>query len=214
MSIKAIKLDDIWLYQGPPQVLSDLRVNGRQLVQVTNLLRSSTAKVMGRGNRSVEITWTVNRLHESLSAAQQFMLAHPSQLPADATLLIYLADDSTITLTHCVVTNLGQELTSIRTTSKYSATAAAITLGSLAESTTMYSGTISLATLQTTVTVTGLSLPVAPKRVWLTVQKPDSAASNLFATVRADSITPDGFVADLSAAPENDQFKLNYLYLL
>ena len=49
------------------------------------------------------------------------------------------------------------------------------------------------------VTVSGAAFGFVPVTVVATVLKPTAAGSNLFATVRSDSITADGFTADLSA---------------
>ena len=51
------------------------------------------------------------------------------------------------------------------------------------------------------VAVTGLGLASVPAQVLVTVRKA-TGGLNLFATVRGDSITTDGFTADLSAATD------------
>jgi len=207
-------LDGLSLYQGPPQMLGDFRVNGHQLAQTAEILRSSSAKIFGRGNRHLEILWSVNRLHSSLAEAQQFLLVHPTQLSRQGTLVIVLADGSSLSLTDCVVTSVSQELAGLRSTHSYQAVAATLTTGYTPDDNIMYSGTVSLSMNSDTVTVSGLALPAAPRRVWVTVNKPSASAANLFATVRSDSVTQDGFVVNLSASPDSDSYTLNYLYIL
>ena len=63
------------------------------------------------------------------------------------------------------------------------------------------------------VTVTGLSLGLAPTSITVTVNKPAASDDNLFATVRADSITADGFTADLSSAASKVGYFLSYSVL-
>jgi hypothetical protein len=61
-----------------------------------------------------------------------------------------------------------------------------------------------------TVTVTGLGLAETPVAVLVTINKPDGNGSNIFATVRQDSVSTDGFVVDLSSAIPGAGYKLAY----
>jgi len=61
--------------------------------------------------------------------------------------------------------------------------------------------------------VTGAALASAPAQVLVTVRKA-TGGLNLFATVRGDSITTDGFTADLSAATDTANYSLDYLVVL
>ena len=71
-------------------------------------------------------------------------------------------------------------------------------------------GTLAIASGVDTVTVSGLGLASAPGQVLVTVRKL-TGGLNLFATVRSDSITTDGFTADLSAATDAASYQLDYL---
>ena len=71
-------------------------------------------------------------------------------------------------------------------------------------------GTQAIASGVDAVTVTGMLLASAPSQVLVTVRKV-SGGRNLFATVRDDSITTDGFTADLSATTDGATYKLDYL---
>jgi hypothetical protein len=71
-------------------------------------------------------------------------------------------------------------------------------------------GTKAVASGADSVTVTGLGLGAAPGQVLVTVRKA-TGGLNLFATVRGDSITTDGFTADLSAAADAATYALDYL---
>jgi hypothetical protein len=59
-------------------------------------------------------------------------------------------------------------------------------------------------------TVAGAAFGFIPSSVVVTVIKPSAPGNNLFATVRANSITADGFVADLSA-PAGAGYVLAYV---
>ena len=76
-----------------------------------------------------------------------------------------------------------------------------------------YSGSQAMASGVDSVTVSGLGLATVPGQVLVTVRKP-TGGLNLFATVRGDSITTDGFIADLSAATNATTYQLDYLVVL
>ena len=63
------------------------------------------------------------------------------------------------------------------------------------------------------VTVSGLALISVPAQVLVTVRK-QTGGLNLFATVRDDTITTGGFTADLSAATDSANYKLDFLVIL
>jgi hypothetical protein len=74
-------------------------------------------------------------------------------------------------------------------------------------------GTRAVAAAADSVAVTGLGLASVPAQVLVTVRKA-TGGLNLFATVRGDSITTDGFTADLSAATDAATYSLDYLVVL
>jgi hypothetical protein len=76
-----------------------------------------------------------------------------------------------------------------------------------------YRGTQAIASATDAVTVSGMGLATAPAQVLATVRKV-TGGLNLFATVRSDSITTDGFTADLSAATDAATYQLDYLVIL
>jgi len=68
------------------------------------------------------------------------------------------------------------------------------------------------------VTVSGLGLASAPAQILCTVRKPNDSSVgydfNVFATVREDSISTDGFIADLSGEVDTSNYKLDYMIKL
>jgi hypothetical protein len=74
-------------------------------------------------------------------------------------------------------------------------------------------GTQAIASGADSVAVTGLALESAPSQVLVTVRKATGGA-NLFASVRSDSITTNGFTADLSAATDAGTYALDYLVIV
>ena len=74
-------------------------------------------------------------------------------------------------------------------------------------------GTKAIASGADSVAVTGAAFASAPAQVLVTVRKA-TGGLNLFATVRGDSITTDGFTVDLSAATDTANYSLDYLVVL
>jgi hypothetical protein len=76
-----------------------------------------------------------------------------------------------------------------------------------------YRGTVALASGVDLVSVSGLGLSAVPAQVLVTVRKP-TGGLNLFATVRGDSVTTDGFAADLSGATNSAAYEVDYLVVI
>ena len=76
-----------------------------------------------------------------------------------------------------------------------------------------YRGTVAMASGVDSMTVSGLGLSAAPAQGLVTVRKP-TGGLNLFATVRGDSVTTDGFTVDLSGAPDAGTYQLDYLAVI
>lgn len=74
-------------------------------------------------------------------------------------------------------------------------------------------GTQAVAAGANSVTVSGLALASAPAQVLVTMRKL-TGGLNLFATVRDDSITTDGFTLDLSGTTDAATYKVDYLVIL
>jgi hypothetical protein len=72
-------------------------------------------------------------------------------------------------------------------------------------------GSVALVSGQDYIVVTGLALASTPDSVVVSVSKPTSGNYNIFATVVEDTITTDGFRVELSATPDNGNYKLKYI---
>ena len=73
-------------------------------------------------------------------------------------------------------------------------------------------GTQTIGSGDSSLEVTGLELAFTPARVLVSVRKP-AGGDNLFATIRDESISPDGFTVDLSAPAPAAGYKLDYLLI-
>jgi hypothetical protein len=71
-------------------------------------------------------------------------------------------------------------------------------------------GTTGITSGADSVTVSGLNLGFTPSYVIVTIRKV-TGGYNLFATVRGDSMSSDGFTVDLSAATDAASYHLDYL---
>jgi len=76
-----------------------------------------------------------------------------------------------------------------------------------------YRGTEQITNGASTVTVADLSVSFTPVYVLVSVRKPDSSGLVIFASVRADSITTAGFIADLSGQVDSGNYYLDYIML-
>ena len=76
-----------------------------------------------------------------------------------------------------------------------------------------YRGTVALGSGVGSVTVSGLALSAVPAQVLVTVRKP-TGGLNLFATVRGDSVSTDGFSVDLSGATDGAAYQVDYLVVI
>lgn len=74
-------------------------------------------------------------------------------------------------------------------------------------------GSKAIASGADSVAVAGAAFGASPAQVLVTVRKA-TGALNLFATVRGDSISADGFTVDLSAATDSGAYVLDWLVVL
>jgi hypothetical protein len=66
----------------------DLKVTERRAVQVAELFRANTVQVFDRLNRRVSIVFSVQRLFDTVAAAQNFVLDHPGLVPTSGTVIV------------------------------------------------------------------------------------------------------------------------------
>lgn len=81
------------------------------------------------------------------------------------------------------------------------------------DATVMRRGTLALGNGVDHAQVTGLLMATVPLHVLVTLRKV-TGGLNLFAIVRSDSISTDGFIVDLSAATDADTYVLDWLIFL
>ena len=77
-----------------------------------------------------------------------------------------------------------------------------------------YGGSFAIPNGSTFVTVTGANFPTVPTAITVNVIKSSGLGDNFSATVRNDSITTDGFIADLSGVINDTTYRLSYIAIV
>ncbi len=109
--------------------LSALKINGRRVVQVEPLLRSTTAFIASRANHQTTVTFTCTKLHATLQAAQEFCCVHQSALADDGDLVIWASDGLTsFTLADACLQVCESHAIGVTTITDYSFTGAKLTV--------------------------------------------------------------------------------------
>ena len=75
---------------------------------------------------------------------------------------------------------------------------------------TTFGGSVSLTSGETSVVVSA-AFEFEPSAIVAIVAKPDGSGSNIFATIRQDTISATGFTVDFSSAIPGIGYKLNYI---
>jgi hypothetical protein len=214
-----IKFGTIWLaYDG--FLASDLRLNGKLVVQESDFLRAANATFYARGNRSVEVSFRVTQKFDTLRLAEEFMLSHVNDLPNQADAVFYCGTDSDVsegTMSNATLVTLPElEYKGLAVTVLYKLIGGIIggivavehlDEPSLFTLSALLSGATNLTSGTSSVTVSGATFPSVP--VWFTGQvlKPAGGA-NLLAFPIAGSQSTDGFSFDLSADVPSTGYQL------
>lgn len=76
-----IKINNYPLADGALEGVSQFKINGQRVSQVAQFLRAAAVRVFNRGNLQTTVTFAITRAHESLMAAELFILEHDLNLP-------------------------------------------------------------------------------------------------------------------------------------
>lgn len=89
-----VKFGSTWLAKGEKESVSNLRINGRRVVQPGELLRASYEAPFDRKNKRVSVSFDVAREHDNVQESERFVIDHPCELPEGRqTLLLVAVDD-------------------------------------------------------------------------------------------------------------------------
>lgn len=85
------------------ELVSSLRIDGRQVNQEAQLLRTPTVSLFSRGNRSTLIEFSVARIFGTLAEAEAFVHSHFDDLAEQGDLVFTLSGDGTKTYADAVI---------------------------------------------------------------------------------------------------------------
>ena len=77
---------------------SNLAIEETREKQVATGLRWKRRKVFDRGNKGTRVSFQVHRVHETLGAAERFILTHQTDVPNQGLVEFKLVDDSSLYL--------------------------------------------------------------------------------------------------------------------
>lgn len=190
-----------------------LSLNGQELVEVTPLFLAAAAGVFPRGNGSEVLSFAVDRFFSSAEAAGLWLLAHRGQLAAQADLLITMGESGATLVDACLEEVRREEWRGSRVRVRYTFRGVEWDAPAPPDPeptpTMNRRGTQAIASGATSVTVSFAALAGVPT-VQCTVLMPTAGGDIIFAAVRADTITAEGFTADLSGPTPGTGYLLSY----
>lgn len=124
-----IEFGSITLADSPATIpMTNLRVNGTNIVQEIALYAATAEAVADRGNEKTEVSFDTTRLFSSAAAAEDFILKHKANLRGNATLKFTESDGSTImNLLNAAVVSVQSAISGFTTKHSYRITGPAIT---------------------------------------------------------------------------------------
>lgn len=204
---------------------AEVTVNGQLAYEAVDIVRAATKRFFSRGNKSGTLQFSATRKFDSLQEAQIFILTHFSLLPEVALTEIVCGDvgdtPESVFFPNAVLSASPQGIYSgLSVRVQYT-----IEFGQV---TTDYPPSILIGGEEmiqrgkediASAAVSGAilfdeSFPVGhPPIVTATIAKPSGSGSNIFATVRDDLVTVDGFTYELSGPTPDANHKLNWIAL-
>ena len=76
-----VQIGSTWLAEGGRESVSDFRINNEDILDVEAFLRATEISVFNRGNRKTTVKFSVKRTHDSVEAAETFILEHSTDMP-------------------------------------------------------------------------------------------------------------------------------------
>jgi hypothetical protein len=202
------------------QAAFNVRINGQIVVQRVDAIRALASTFYDRGNLSTAIDFSVSRVFDDLREARRFALFHYSAVPKSGDIYVDVANPGEapewITIPGGKMPSCGIVLNGVDVTCTYNLVGGIPTDGGPPGDPEPYDemirrGKVSIANGARTVSVVfGSSLPSTPF-VTCNVLMPTGGGSKISATVVEDTITNNGFTAELSGPVPNGNYKLSYI---
>jgi len=96
-----IEIGEYTLVAGGAESPEDQEVNAQALIQVSQAVRASAARVWHRGNLTFTHTFQITRQYASAGAAEAALFTHPAEVPTegDITITVEPCDETAATIT-------------------------------------------------------------------------------------------------------------------
>lgn len=206
----------------PGTPVSGVKINGEEVLDVADLVRSAAKKIFDRGNQVNTLTFSVRRTFSSVAVAQAWALAHGSMLTKSGTCVVSCGagdGDETVVLQNAALRSWSPEYQGRCGRCTYTIVFASAETGAdfstiiptEGDPTMIQKDQAAISSGATSVTVV-FGTPFAQKPVvTAAVAKPGASGANLWATVRDDLTSATGFTADLSGPAPDADHVLNWI---
>lgn len=217
-----IRIGNTWLAAGGRQSPVDLSVNGQQVIEDAQFFGALAATYYGRGKRSTELTFTVEREHGSLKDAEVFLLTHWADLPRSGDVVVEcgIGDDTqSVALKGAVLESMPQGIYRGRSTRvTYTLRGGLISTDSIpaggdVDEDVVRRGTVDIGSAATEVEVSFDNAMTGTPTVVATVVTPEGG-DIIACTIESGSVSTDGFTAKLSFPTPDSTYKLSYVAIL
>lgn len=197
-------------------------VNGETVTEAVDIVRAAAKRFFSRGNDSVALSFTVRREFATHVECQKYLLTHFSALPKFGLCEIICGAPGevaeTVSLANAVLSASPQGgFNGVAATVQYTiqggvATTAVPVDFLIGGEAVIYRGKQAIAAGAESVAVLFAQAfpPGTVPIVTASIAKPSGAGSNIFATVRDDLSTVNGFTAELSGPTPDANHKLNW----
>lgn len=202
---------------------ADVSVNGQLVYEAADIVRAATKRFFSRGNKSGTLQFSANRKFDSLQDAQIFVLTHFSLLPEVALTEIVCGDvgddPESVFFPNAILSASPQGIYSgLSVRVQYTIEFGEVTTDAPPEFLIPPGGTLiklGKEAIASGVDSVAVLFPVAfpvgtTVIVTANVAKPSGSGSNLFATIRDDLVTINGFTAELGGLTPDANHKLNW----
>ena len=200
----------------------NVTVNGATAFEGIDIVRALWKRFFSRGNDSITLQFTVRRQFATNQAAQNYLLTVFSTLPKFGLCQVICGTPgettATVTLANAVLIAMPQgNFTGLEVVVQFTIQAGRATTDTPIDilaggEAVILRGKASIASgLDSVAVVFATAFPVGTTViVTANVAKPSGSGSNIFATVRDDLVTVNGFTAELSGPTPDANHKLNW----
>lgn len=199
-----------------------LAVSGRQIVQEADFLRSAKAAFYARGNRSMQLSFSVLRAFTTVAAAELFLLGHYTVLEDGPGTLTCRCGGGSEPQTDVLIPGAVLESVShpryigssvlVTYTFRFAPVSVITPPADDLELMTR-SGTLNIPAGVSTKTFTGLAFPSMPSRIIGAVSTP-AGGDQIHGDVDYTSISTDGFTLNLSGETPDGDYRYDYIAFL